>query len=326
LIQLCVFTPSLFAGWFFGDNYYEISYKFSGGYTRKAMAIGEPWSEGPFTVYTSYPDKKEVKIKTEHIMEIVDTGTKSPEELKIEKFQILEKIFGNTPEDLKASYNRPNISLARSKKIKNRDIFNFLCSINKEYRKFDRFGDYMGSDKYDPPIEDYIPPKSSFRLIDESDSGRKKIPFDPNQPFEEVNATIPQSAPRKGLFDDLLEEDAQKKNLAESKGDSSSSKSGRGGTSSEFGWYHDLIHERFFSQWEQPTSIFKQDKSFVCVVKIHIGCDGTIKSSEIVSSSLNMAMDQSVQAALGRVTKIDPLPTGLGSGDGYTVNINFELQ
>ena len=79
LIQLCVFTPSLFAGWFFGDNYYEISYKFSsGGYTQKAIAIGEPWSEGPFTVYTSYPDKKKVKIKTEHILKIVDTGTKKP--------------------------------------------------------------------------------------------------------------------------------------------------------------------------------------------------------------------------------------------------------
>ena len=37
-------------------------------------------------------------------------------------------------------------------------------------------------------------------------------------------------------------------------------------------------------------------------------------------------MDKSVQAALKRVTKIDSPPAGLGSGDGYTVNINFELQ
>ncbi|MFM8981382.1 MAG: energy transducer TonB, partial [Spartobacteria bacterium] len=86
------------------------------------------------------------------------------------------------------------------------------------------------------------------------------------------------------------------------------------------------IHDRFFSQWEQPTSIFEQDKSFVCTVKIHIGRDGTIKSSEIVKSSGNPIMDQSVQTALSRVSKIDSPPTGLGSGDGYTVNINFELQ
>jgi hypothetical protein len=174
LIQLCVFTPSLFAGWFFGDNYYEISYKFSAGsYTQKAMAIGKPWSEGPFTVYTSYPDKKEVRIKTEHILRIVDTGTKSPEELKNEKFQILEKIFGNTPEDLKASYNRPNINLARSKNVSNKYIFDFLCSINGEYKKFDRNNSVS---LYDAPIENYIPPKGLFDDILEEEGMLKPTP------------------------------------------------------------------------------------------------------------------------------------------------------
>ena len=37
-------------------------------------------------------------------------------------------------------------------------------------------------------------------------------------------------------------------------------------------------------------------------------------------------MDASVTEALKRVTRIDPLPGGLGSGDSYSVNINFELQ
>lgn len=204
LIQLCVFTPSLFAGWFFGDNYYEISYKFSSvNSTQKAMAIGKPWSEGPFTVYTSYPDKKEIKIKTEHILKIVDTGTKSPEELKNEKFQILEKIFGNTPEDLKASYIRPNINLARSKNVSNKYIFDFLCSINEEYKNFDRFNSVS---LYDAPIENYIPPKRVITFLDESDSGGKK-PFDPDAFLAEREAAskaTPSPSPRKGLFDDLL--------------------------------------------------------------------------------------------------------------------------
>jgi hypothetical protein len=37
-------------------------------------------------------------------------------------------------------------------------------------------------------------------------------------------------------------------------------------------------------------------------------------------------MDQSVLAALNRVSRIEALPIGLGTGDIYTVNINFELQ
>lgn len=82
----------------------------------------------------------------------------------------------------------------------------------------------------------------------------------------------------------------------------------------------------FFSQWEQPTSIFEQNKSFVCTVKIRILKDGTISSADIVRGSGNPVMDSSVMEALKRVSRIDPLPGGLGTGDGYTVNINFELQ
>jgi hypothetical protein len=37
-------------------------------------------------------------------------------------------------------------------------------------------------------------------------------------------------------------------------------------------------------------------------------------------------MDESVQAALKRVPRIEALPKGLGSSEGYTVNIDFELQ
>jgi TonB family protein len=107
---------------------------------------------------------------------------------------------------------------------------------------------------------------------------------------------------------------------------SGTGKGGAGGTASEFGWYHELIHDRFFSQWEQPTSIFEQDKSFVCTVKIQIKRDGAIASAEIIRSSGNPLMDQSVLDALNRVTRIDALPSGLGSGETYSVNINFELQ
>ncbi len=87
-----------------------------------------------------------------------------------------------------------------------------------------------------------------------------------------------------------------------------------------------MIHDRFYSQWEQPTSIFDSSKSFVATLQIRIEKSGRISDVKIVKSSGNDVMDQSVLAAAKRVLQIDPLPSGLGSGDSYTVNINFELQ
>lgn len=66
-------------------------------------------------------------------------------------------------------------------------------------------------------------------------------------------------------------------------------------------------------------------REFICTVQIRIERDGTISSAKIIKGSNNPVMDQSVEAALARVQKIDAVPSGLGSG-AYTVNINFELE
>jgi hypothetical protein len=39
-----------------------------------------------------------------------------------------------------------------------------------------------------------------------------------------------------------------------------------------------------------------------------------------------VVVDESVAAVAKRVTQVDPLPKGLGGGDFYEVNINFELN
>lgn len=93
----------------------------------------------------------------------------------------------------------------------------------------------------------------------------------------------------------------------------------------EFGWYHELIHDRFFGVWEQPTSIVGSAK-FTTTLRITIGSDGRITDFRVVRSSGNVVMDESVMAAARRVLKIDAPPSTLISGGSYTVNINFELQ
>jgi len=87
-----------------------------------------------------------------------------------------------------------------------------------------------------------------------------------------------------------------------------------------------MIHDSFFSQWEQPTSIFSEGHSFVCTLKLKILKDGTVAEATIVKPSGNPIMDQSVLAAAGRVKRIAPLPPGIAEGGAYTINIAFELD
>jgi TonB family protein len=98
------------------------------------------------------------------------------------------------------------------------------------------------------------------------------------------------------------------------------------GDPSRFAWYHELIHDRFYAQWEQPTSLFGGGTRFSATVQIRIERDGRISSFEVTRSSGNFVMDESIRKAGQRVRRIDPLPDGLGSGGSYTVRINFELD
>jgi TonB family protein len=99
--------------------------------------------------------------------------------------------------------------------------------------------------------------------------------------------------------------------------------SGEGGAS-EFGWYGNMLHDRFYSEWVQPTSVVHSAKISV-LLRIRIQKDGRISEYSIAKSSGNPIVDDSVTAAAARVKQVDPLPSGLGD-DYYDVNINFELN
>jgi TonB family protein len=91
--------------------------------------------------------------------------------------------------------------------------------------------------------------------------------------------------------------------------------------------YHGLIHDRFYSQWEQPTAIPNEHRhDFATVLKITIQRDGTISDFSLAKPSGNPVMDQSVLEAARKVIKIAPVPEKMGNSGGYTININFELE
>ena len=106
-------------------------------------------------------------------------------------------------------------------------------------------------------------------------------------------------------------------------------KSGSAGgrsNASEFGWYGNMLHDRFYSAWIQPTTTVASGTKISTLVKVRIEKDGHVSKFEIIKPSENVVVNDSVAAIAKRVTEVDSPPTGLAQGDHYEVKINFELN
>ncbi len=101
---------------------------------------------------------------------------------------------------------------------------------------------------------------------------------------------------------------------------------GGGNSASEFGWYGNMLHDRFYSAWIQPTSNITSGTKISTLVKVRIEKDGRVSRFEIIKPSENIVVNESVSAIAKRVSQVDPPPAGLGNGDHYDVKINFELN
>jgi outer membrane biosynthesis protein TonB len=101
---------------------------------------------------------------------------------------------------------------------------------------------------------------------------------------------------------------------------------GGGSNASEFGWYGNMLHDRFYSAWVQPTTTVASGTKISTLVKVRIEKDGHVSKFEIIKPSENVVVNESVAAIAKRVTEVDSPPTGLAQGDHYEVKINFELN
>src|SRR6266567_1677433 len=105
-----------------------------------------------------------------------------------------------------------------------------------------------------------------------------------------------------------------------------SGRAGGAGPESQFGWYGSMLHDRFYSEWAQPTTLATAGSKNSVLAKLRIEKDGRVSSFEIVRPSGSSDLDESVKALANRVSRVEPLPDGLGKGDHYDVKINFELN
>jgi TonB family protein len=102
--------------------------------------------------------------------------------------------------------------------------------------------------------------------------------------------------------------------------------SGGGSTASEFGWYGNMLHDRFYSAWIQPTTNVPSGAKISTLVNLRIEKDGRVSKFEIAKPSGNATVNESVAAVAKQISQVDPPPTGLIKGDHYDVKINFELN
>jgi TonB family protein len=101
---------------------------------------------------------------------------------------------------------------------------------------------------------------------------------------------------------------------------------GGGSSGSEFGWYGNMLHDRFYSAWIQPTAKIPSGAKISTLVKVRIEKDGRVSKFEIAKPSENATVNESVAAVAKQISQVDPPPTGLMNGDHYDVKINFELN
>jgi TonB family protein len=91
-------------------------------------------------------------------------------------------------------------------------------------------------------------------------------------------------------------------------------------------WYGNMLHDRFYREWAQPTTVVVTGAKLSALVTIRIEKDGRISDFKIVRSSGNVVVDESVEAVGKKVTRVDALPAGIGSSGHHDVDINFALN
>jgi TonB family protein len=101
---------------------------------------------------------------------------------------------------------------------------------------------------------------------------------------------------------------------------------GSGSSGSEFGWYGNMLHDRFYSAWIQPTTKVPSGTKISTLVNVRIEKDGRVSKFEIAKPSENATVNESVVAVAKQISQVDPPPTGLIKADHYDVKINFELN
>ncbi|MBU0678142.1 MAG: TonB C-terminal domain-containing protein [Verrucomicrobia bacterium] len=88
-------------------------------------------------------------------------------------------------------------------------------------------------------------------------------------------------------------------------------------------WYFKLVRKTMYDAWRQPSSL-ASSQGLKAVISIRVNRDGSISRRELVGSSGNVTMDDSVVEAVYSVKKLKPLPNEF-RGKYKDITIEFEV-
>ncbi len=97
-----------------------------------------------------------------------------------------------------------------------------------------------------------------------------------------------------------------------------------GGPYDPLNWYYAMVRDAMYEAWQQPSALAGQ-QGLVATATIRVQRDGLIVKREVIRSSGNQLMDNSVLAAMESVKQLQALPPGFG-GDYHDITIYFETQ
>ncbi len=100
---------------------------------------------------------------------------------------------------------------------------------------------------------------------------------------------------------------------------------GTGNSAGIIAAYNDMIHDRFYSQWDHPTVAGGAAAgNDVALLTIRVEKDGHISKAYLSTPSGIEQMDATVRAVAERVKKIEPLPAVLAKKGYYELRIEFK--
>jgi len=84
-----------------------------------------------------------------------------------------------------------------------------------------------------------------------------------------------------------------------------------GGTNALLNGYFKKVEAQFHREWEQPLTVVRNGRDVEAHVRLRAAADGTVESLSLVKPTGNHEVDQSIEKALRRVTKVERPPAEL---------------